>query len=151
MKLHEAIAGILAGTLLWACLDLSPVEYHPPDAGSDSGTDVDSDAGDDDGGAADAAIGASPECRTCIETGACGDSFAACGAEPKCVNFVKCMSDTGCWPAIIVDVAIIPPCIMDCAAMSMVVSQVDPALTLFIPVLICAQTEAQCGSYCTAE
>ena len=148
MKLQEVIAGVLAGTLLSACLDFSPVEFHRPDAAGDGGVDLD--GGDDDGGADGAAMGTSPECQMCIETGSCSEPFAVCDADPKCAIFAKCLSDTGCWPAMVLDVANVPACLMDCGSRAFT-SQIDPSIALSIPLLMCAQNQAQCGSYCAPE
>lgn len=151
MKLHEAFAGLLAGALVCACLDLSPVEYHRPDAGADSGMSSEADGGDDDGGAGDASIGSSPECRMCLESGPCSEPYATCHASSKCAIFAQCMSDTGCWPAKIVDLENVPACVSSCGAMAKFTSQVDPEAVLIVPVLICAQADGPCGSLCDPQ
>lgn len=144
MKLRDAVIYVVASMCLAACLDLSPVRYVAKDAGS--GTD-------DDAGAADAAMSdAAPdnyveECTGCLMT-MCGMAAGTCFADAKCGSLATCMTETKCWNEKIVDFNNAPMCIMDCSAKAGIASQVDPALGMFIPMLVCSQQPSQCAAAC---
>jgi hypothetical protein len=129
------------------CVDLSPVTYKASDAGQDSGTPNSQDAGDASQ-PVDGATDPVARCRMCVETGPCTAAFATCHADAKCAIFAECMTETLCWSSMIADLSNVPVCVTDCGGRAMFTSQVDPSTQLIVPLLICAQDSAQCGSDC---
>lgn len=137
-----------AAILLWmtapvcACVDLSPVRYVEMDAE----TNHDPDAGDDDSGAIDGSTGFDGEaCDACRAT-SCAMAVQVCDANPKCGAYAACMTETNCWNERIIDFSNPPACLSDCGMVAGLMSQVDPAIGLFIGVLACAQN--QCAPVC---
>jgi hypothetical protein len=147
MKLSSPIAWFLTAASVCACLDLSPLRYVDPSTQKDAAVNV-PDANDADASAVDAA--ADPlvdECRMCLATGPCSAESDACNADSKCAAFGACMSDTVCWGTSLADISMVASCITDCGNHAGLLSQVDPAIGLLLPLLLCAQGPG-CASSC---
>jgi hypothetical protein len=121
-----------------ACVDTSPDYYDVPAT---------------DGGATDAASPAVDaaliaECRECVSRGACATQAAACNADPKCSAFLDCVLELYCIDFALGDLAKLPPCIPVCGQRAGILSQTDPAILAYAPVLFCGQDPAHCASVC---
>jgi hypothetical protein len=133
-----AIAG-LALAMLTACVDTSPIDYVA--AGS-----ADASA---DGASSAAAVDAGliAACKECITEGACKSQYQGCAANQKCATELNCLLDIYClnWSA--TDAVNLPPCILGCSA-DAGVTQTDPSVAVFVPVLFCAQDKTACAAVC---
>lgn len=143
MKFRAAVLLCFAAVSVLSCVDLSPVRYVEMDAG---GNNVPDSGDDDDSGAADASMGFDGEaCDMCRAT-MCGAAVEMCAANEKCNAYAVCMTERNCWREHIVDFSNPPACLSECGAIAGITSQVDPAVGVFVGVLICAQN--QCAPAC---
>jgi hypothetical protein len=130
----------LLAVAVGGCVDLSPLEYVPPEGGV-------SDAAPADAGGADARVAS---CETCFETTpTCEPSWTACQADPICTKFANCMSTSACWSQNLGDLANPSPCLVTCALTAGIVSQNSPSAALVSPLYTCAQDPTRCKSACT--
>ena len=111
----------------------------------------DEDAGHEADASTDASMGSYVEaCNMCLGT-TCATQLDTCDAEPKCMIFATCMTNTRCWNEPIRDFNNPPACIMQCSMEAGIVSQVDPALAALVPILMCAQDAMRCAPMCAPD
>jgi hypothetical protein len=137
-------AGALAFALVAqaACVDTTPIDYVAP-AAADGGAEA-GDAGSrvqDDAGLVDA-------CKACITQGACKTTYDACNQNAKCAANLGCDLDKYCLNYSTASVTDLPPCVFECSLGAGIVSQSDPSIDVFLPVLLCAQSTTGCGAVC---
>ncbi|MGH7440287.1 MAG: hypothetical protein ACRENE_31730 [Polyangiaceae bacterium] len=130
----------IAITLAGACVDLSPLDYAPPEGGL-------ADAASCDVFSPDALTAACDECLS--GTPSCTPAYKACENDPSCAKFALCMSTTACWSSNLSDLANLPPCLTNCAITAGVVSQNSSTSALISPLFVCAQDPARCKTACT--
>lgn len=126
---------------LWAfsaCVDTSP-DYYAKDMRDAGGLDATSPT-------VDAALLA--ECRECVNGDACAAQVATCNADPKCKAFLACVLDLYCIDFRLGDLAHLPKWLGTCGQQTGVLSQTDPAILAYVPVLLCGQDPTKCGSVC---
>jgi hypothetical protein len=135
MKSHHSppiavFCTILSSAAIGACLDFTPIAAVPSDAGTPPDV-MATDAGDDPG-----------PCRKCVESPACGDTFAMCVATPKCVVMFECGAAQDCYaPG-----ADLVACLSICGQQAALTGSTDPAVAPFLALYQCATT--LCESTC---
>ncbi|GAC1543903.1 MAG: hypothetical protein NVS3B10_08060 [Polyangiales bacterium] len=133
---------VAAGLVEGACLNVDPVDFHPP---PDSAVALDTAVGESSDADADAPLG----CRECVERPddpgpGCGDEVKACRDEPKCSLILDCIYATGCFYLKTRKDFIV--CAIPCAAEAGVVTTADPVVGLGIAVATCA--DGKCRAFC---
>lgn len=132
-SLGRVICAGFGALVALACLDMSPLDYHPEGA-SDAGSDA----------AVDGAWKVS--CGECIvDEPTC--QFAACAADARCSGIQACVLDLGCLLPrdLNVRIACAKPC-FDRFGVQDVIT--DPSVLLYYPVAGCTTSPAPCGSVC---
>ena len=136
-----ACATVCALTTLDACIDLTPISltHDSPEA---SLPDVF--AQDASDGAPD--VDLRPPCPRCLErdAGDCQSAFAACAADPQCIQIYECATAAGCLD--LASVQAVVGCGIPCAEDAGLRSQFDPPGAEILALLLCGQKacEAEC-------
>jgi hypothetical protein len=132
--LHAA-RGFMAGSLLAACVDTSPLDYTPDTR---------------DSGVVSQEVRA--RCRICVTApdGACKADYDACTANERCVAFSDCLFEAACFSLPELQDRI--TCGTPCFEKAKIVSGVDPALTLTYPLNTCTYPPGgPCSSACAPK
>jgi hypothetical protein len=145
---------LLAATMLVsACGDLTPFPYSP-DAGDDGSSVDDGGNGAGDAPASTDALTSSASdaqvsaCADCLNHGACAAAQQTCDKNPTCEALTVCLTETLCWTVNTQDLAHLPQCFLACAVKVGISSETDPAITVFAPLLVCAEDMGKCGGVC---
>ena len=142
--MKDLVAPLLRGFALAAsallaasCIDTSPIDYHPrqrTDAGVADAAPNGSDAGTEQ------------QCRACVSGRGCVDLYDKCHALSGCTAFTECVFASHCWN-LGTDPGNLPPCIVQCATSSHLLSSEDPAAIAFATLISCVYDKcaAECG------
>jgi hypothetical protein len=118
---------------LAGCIDMTPLQNEPADAGADSGFVVDA--------------AAEEACGNCVlgADGPCAAEWAACQANEKCRLVILCSVDQGCLlRSSLQDQTV---CSLPCLEKHELVSNTDPAILLALPLNLCRNSKCrqECG------
>lgn len=118
---------------LAGCIDMTPLQNAPPDAGADSGYVV------------DAAV--EQACGNCVvgADGLCTAEWAACQADEKCRLVILCSIDEGCLLKTTLQEQTV--CSLPCLEKHELVSNTDPAIVLALQLNVCRNVKCRpaCG------
>jgi hypothetical protein len=125
---------LLAALGLASCIDMTPLQDGPGDAGADSGFAI------------DAAVEFT--CRVCVfgVNSPCRSEWSACEANEKCRLVTECATARGCLP--LMDLGEQTVCALPCLDEVGLKSNTDPAILLGLTLNVCkiSNCKQECGA-----
>jgi len=140
VKRPITISVLLAGLLVPACIDFSPLPY------------TDKSAAPVDASVADVVVSDASRatCSQCFQQGACASVYTPCAASGTCTTWAECMTDTSCWQSSLADLNHLPACLITCSQTAGISGSADPVVVLIAPLITCVQDPAKCATECPA-
>ncbi|HEY6560237.1 MAG TPA: hypothetical protein VI072_23290 [Polyangiaceae bacterium] len=125
--------GLVTVLVLAGCIDMTPLQNEPADAGAESGFVVDA--------------AAEQSCRACVlgADGPCTAEWAACRANEKCNLVALCSADRGC--LLLTSLQDQTVCSLPCLEEHGLTSNTDPVIALAVQLNLCRNGKCKqaCG------